>query len=53
MLKCLLLQQWYRLSDAEAEEALSDRLSFRRFGLGLALTMPDRVNDDSLLPTGL
>jgi transposase, IS5 family len=31
MFKALLLQQWYRLSDAELEEALNDRLSFRRF----------------------
>src|SRR5437764_13882886 len=36
MLKALLLQQWYRLSDAELEEALNDRVSFRRsFGLSL------------------
>ena len=31
LLRCLLLQQWYRLSDPGLEEALSDRLSFRRF----------------------
>src|SRR5690606_41950209 len=31
MLKALLLQQWYRLSDAELEEAINDRVSFRRF----------------------
>ncbi len=44
MLKCLLLQQWYRLSDAEAEEALSDRLSFRRFaGLALDEDVPDHT----------
>ena len=30
LLRCLLLQQWYRLSDPGLEEALSDRLSFRR-----------------------
>jgi transposase, IS5 family len=36
LLRCLLLQQWYRLSDPGLEEALSDRLSFRRF-VGLAL----------------
>lgn len=36
MFKALLLQQWYRLSDGELEEALNDRMSFRRF-LGLAL----------------
>lgn len=31
MLKALLLQQWYGLSDPGLEEALGDRLSFRRF----------------------
>jgi IS5 family transposase len=42
LLKCLLLQQWYRLSDPGLEEALSDRLSFRRFvGLALADPVPD------------
>jgi transposase, IS5 family len=46
LLKCLLLQQWYRLSDPGLEEALSDRLSFRRF-VGLALTDP--VPDHSTL----
>jgi transposase, IS5 family len=30
LLRCLLLQQWYRLSDPALEEALADRLSFRR-----------------------
>jgi transposase, IS5 family len=42
LLKCLLLQQWYGLSDPGLEEALSDRLSFRRFvGLALADPVPD------------
>src|SRR5436190_10344525 len=36
MFKALLLQQWYGLSDPGLEEALGDRLSFRRF-VGLAL----------------
>lgn len=31
MFKALLLQQWYGLSDPGLEEALNDRLSFRRF----------------------
>lgn len=31
MFKALLLQQWYGLSDPTLEEALGDRLSFRRF----------------------
>ena len=38
----MLLQQWYRLSDRDLEEALADRLSFRRFcGLGLEDAVPD------------
>ena len=42
LVKCLLLQQWYRLSDPGLEEALADRLSFRRFvGLALADPVPD------------
>ena len=42
LLRCLLLQQGYRLSDPGLEEALSDRLSFRRFvGLALADPVPD------------
>jgi transposase, IS5 family len=42
LMKCVLLQQWYRLSDPGLEEALSDRLSFRRFvGLALADPVPD------------
>ena len=42
MVKALLLQQWYTLSDPQLEEALSDRLSFRRFvGLGLDDDTPD------------
>jgi IS5 family transposase len=37
MVKALLLQQWYGLSDPRLEEALSDTLSFRRFvGFGHA-----------------
>jgi IS5 family transposase len=39
MVKALLLQQWYGLSDPGLEEALGDRLSFRRF-VGLALDAP-------------
>jgi IS5 family transposase len=42
MLKALLLQQWYSLSDPGLEESLIDRLSFRRFvGLALDETAPD------------
>src|SRR6478672_7106082 len=46
MFKVLLLQSLYGLSDAEMEEALGDRLSFRRF-CGLALT--DAVPDHSTI----
>ena len=31
MVKVLLLEQWYNLSDPQMEEALQDRISFRRF----------------------
>lgn len=42
LMRCLLLQQWYGLSDPGLEEALADRLSFRRFvGLSLADPVPD------------
>jgi IS5 family transposase len=44
MLKALLLQQWYQLSDAGLEEALNDRVSFRRFlGLSLEDSAPDHT----------
>jgi len=44
MLKALLLQQWYGLSDAELEESLNDRMSFRRFvGLVLEEAAPDHT----------
>jgi IS5 family transposase len=42
LFKALLLQRWYQLSDPGLEEALADRLSFRRFcGLALADETPD------------
>jgi IS5 family transposase len=42
LFKALLVQALYGLSDVELEEALADRLSFRRFiGLGLEETVPD------------
>lgn len=42
LLKVLLLESWYGLSDPMMEEALGDRLSFRRFvGLGLNEQVPD------------
>lgn len=44
LFKALLLQQWYALSEAKLEEALGDRLSFRRFcGLSLEDKAPDQV----------
>lgn len=42
LFKALLLQRWYMLSDEALEDALHDRLSFRRFvGLSLEDTVPD------------
>lgn len=42
LVKALLLQAMYGLSDRELEDALCDRLSFRRFaGLSLDDTVPD------------
>ena len=42
MFKIVLLQQWYNLSDPGAEEAVRDRLSFRRFcGIPLDQETPD------------
>lgn len=42
MFKCLLLQNWYNLSDYDLEKTLDDRLSFRRFvGLDYTESVPD------------
>jgi IS5 family transposase len=44
MFRALLLAQWYGLSDRELEEALCDRLSFRRFvGLRMEEATPDHT----------
>jgi IS5 family transposase len=44
LFKALLLQSLYGLSDRELEEALGDRLSFRRFvGLSLEENVPDHT----------
>jgi transposase, IS5 family len=44
MFKALLLQQWYGLSDPGLEEALLDRVSFRRFcGFALDEETPDET----------
>lgn len=42
MFKIHLLQQWYDLSDFQAEFQINDRLSFRKFlGLGIEDSVPD------------
>jgi len=46
LFKALLLQSWYNLSDPGLEEALGDRLAFRRF-VGLSLT--EKAPDHSTL----
>lgn len=44
MFRALLLQQWYGLSDPGLEEALLDRVSFRRFcGFALDADTPDET----------
>jgi IS5 family transposase len=44
MFRALLLQQWYGLSDPGLEEALLDRVSFRRFcGFALEEETPDET----------
>lgn len=58
LFKALLLQQWYGLSDPALEDALTDRLSFRRFiGLGLSEQVPDHSTlwrfRDQLATSGL
>lgn len=44
MLKCLMLQKWFNLSDPALEEALKDRISFRKF-VGLSFT--DKTPDET------
>ncbi len=46
MVKIIVLQQWYDASDVGMEEALQDRLSFRRF---TELTLTDAVPDHSTI----
>jgi len=44
MLKCVMLAKWFGLGDAQLEECLKDRLSFRRFvGLSLTDATPDET----------
>lgn len=44
MLKAMLLQKWFGLSDPQAEEQLKDRISFRRF---VALAAGDATPDET------
>ena len=44
MIKCMMLQKWFNLSDPMLEEMLLDRLSFRRF---IGLNMEDRTPDET------
>lgn len=47
MLKVMMLQKWFNLSDAMAEGMLRDRISFRRFvGIGLS---DDVIDETSLV----
>jgi IS5 family transposase len=46
LIKAILLQSLYGLSERELEDALSDRLSFRRF---VGLSLEDAVPDHSVL----
>lgn len=45
LFKALLLQTWHNLSDYALEEALDDRLSFRRF---VSLSMTEKAPDHSV-----
>jgi len=43
LLKCLLLQKWFRIpSDPELEDQINDRISFKRF-IGLPLDKPSLI----------
>jgi IS5 family transposase len=44
MIKCMMLQKWFNLSDPMLEEMLCDRISFRRF---VGLKMEDDVPDET------
>ena len=44
MVKCMMLQKWFNLSDPMLEEMLLDRLSFRRF---IGLKMEDNTPDET------
>lgn len=44
MIKCLMLQRWFGLSDPQLEEQILDRVSFHRF---LGLSMMDQAPDET------
>lgn len=44
MIRCMMLQRWFNLSDPQLEEQLQDRLSFRRFA---RLSMEDATPDET------
>ena len=46
LFKALLLQSWYTLSDPAAEEAIADRISFRKF---LGLPLDEKIPDHSTI----
>ena len=48
MLKCIMLQKWFGLSDPMLEEMVRDRISFRRF---LGLSFYDATPDETTLVT--
>lgn len=48
MIKCMMLQKWFNLSDPMLEEMLLDRLSFRRF---IGLTMDEKTPDETTFVT--
>jgi IS5 family transposase len=46
MIKCVMLQKWFNLSDPQLEEQLRDRISFRRF---VGLSFDDATPDETTL----
>ncbi|GAB6055646.1 hypothetical protein JCM15415_09620 [Methanobacterium movens] len=50
MIKMLVLQSWYGLSDPELERQLNDRISFQKF-LGFPERFPDRSTVWSFIRT--
>lgn len=46
MLRIIMLQQWYELSDPETEHQISDRITFREF---VGLSLMDKVPDETTI----